>query len=284
MNCANPMGSVGEKLLSYIDTSMQRDNNYQIAVKMLENYDALKDMSIAQIADMCYVSKASVSRFCRFLGYESFKEMHDALGVDYPISYDYSQRFFCNLTANPHATFLEYAREAQQNIAATISEKNLAELPKIAYAIHNCRRVAFFSHHFLWDTGRYLQNKLFSMEKVMDLYLDQASQLACAQSLQPEDLAIICSVGGSYPIRYVDVCNSIRDSKCSVLAITQNASNPYWNQAAFIMQCGESNANDTGKYGALAAIDLVVQQYLLQYGSDAFPSAPNRPYDDMPGR
>lgn len=172
MNCANPMGSVGEKLLSYIDTSMQRDNNYQIAVKMLENYDALKDMSIAQIADMCYVSKASVSRFCRFLGYESFKEMHDALGVDYPISYDYSQRFFCNLTANPHATFLEYAREAQQNIAATISEKNLAELPKIAYAIHNCRRVAFFSHHFLWDTGRYLQNKLFSMGKVMDLYLD----------------------------------------------------------------------------------------------------------------
>lgn len=84
-------------------------------------------------------------------------------------------------------------------------------------------------------------------------------------------------------MRYVDVCNSIRNSKCAVLAITQNASNPYWNQAAFIMQCGESNANDTGKYGALAAIDLVVQQYLLQYGSDAFPSAPNRPYDDMTG-
>lgn len=132
----------------------------------------------------------------------------------------------CNLAADPHATFLEYAREAQQNIAATISEKNLAELPKIAYAIHNCRRVAFFSHHFLWDTGRYLQNKLFSMGKVMDLYLDQASQLACAQSLQPEDLAIICSVGGGYPIRYVDVCNSIRDSKCSMLAITQKRLEP----------------------------------------------------------
>lgn len=111
------------------------------------------------------------------------------------------------------------------------------------------------------------------MGKVMELYLDRSSQLACAQSLQPEDMAIICSVGGSYPIRHVDVCNSIRDSKCSILAITQNPSNPYWNQAAFVMRCGISNANDTGKYGALAAIDLVVQQYLLQYGSDAFPSA-----------
>ncbi len=267
------MGSVGERLLSYIDTSMQRDNNYQIAVRMLENFDSLKDMSISQIADMCFVSKASISRFCRFLGYESFKEMHDALGIDYPISYDYSQRFFRNLTADPRAAFLAYAKEAQQNIAETISEENLAELPKIAYAIHDCRRVAFFSHHFLWDTGRYLQNKLFSMGKVMELYLDRSSQLACAQSLQPEDMAIICSVGGSYPIRHVDVCNSIRDSKCSILAITQNPSNPYWNQAAFVMRCGVSNANDTGKYGALAAIDLVVQQYLLQYGSDAFPSA-----------
>ncbi len=273
MYSANPMGSVGERLLSYIDTSMQRDNNYQIAVRMLENFDSLKDMSISQIADMCFVSKASISRFCRFLGYESFKEMHDALGIDYPISYDYSQRFFRNLTADPRAAFLAYAKEAQQNIAETISEENLAELPKIAYAIHDCRRVAFFSHHFLWDTGRYLQNKLFSMGKVMELYLDRSSQLACAQSLQPEDMAIICSVGGSYPIRHVDVCNSIRDSKCSILAITQNPSNPYWNQAAFVMRCGVSNANDTGKYGALAAIDLVVQQYLLQYGGDAFPSA-----------
>lgn len=273
MYSANPMGSVGERLLSYIDTSMQRDNNYQIAVRMLENFDSLKDMSISQIADMCFVSKASISRFCRFLGYESFKEMHDALGIDYPISYDYSQRFFRNLTADPRAAFLAYAKEAQQNIAETISEENLAELPKIAYAIHDCRRVAFFSHHFLWDTGRYLQNKLFSMGKVMELYLDRSSQLAYAQSLQPEDMAIICSVGGSYPIRHVDVCNSIRDSKCSILAITQNPSNPYWNQAAFVMRCGVSNANDTGKYGALAAIDLVVQQYLLQYGSDAFPSA-----------
>lgn len=161
MYSANPMGSVGERLLSYIDTSMQRDNNYQIAVRMLENFDSLKDMSISQIADMCFVSKASISRFCRFLGYESFKEMHDALGIDYPISYDYSQRFFRNLTADPRAAFLAYAKEAQQNIAETISEENLAELPKIAYAIHDCRRVAFFSHHFLWDTGRYLQNKLF---------------------------------------------------------------------------------------------------------------------------
>lgn len=267
------MGSVGERLLSYIDTSMQRDNNYQIAVKMLENFDALKGMSIAQIADMCFVSKASVSRFCRFLGYESFRELHDALEIDYPISYDYSQRFFYNLTANPQAAFLAYAEEARQNIAATISEENLTELPKIVDAIHNCRRVAFFSHHFLWDTGRYLQNKLFSMGKVMELYLDQSAQLECARSLQPKDLAIICSVGGSYPMRYIDVCNGIRDSKCSVLAITQNASNPYWNQATFIMRCGESNANDTGKYGALAAIDLIVQQYLLQYGSDAFPDA-----------
>ena len=125
---ATPMGSVGERLLSYIDTSMQRDNNYQIAVRMLENFGFTdKDMSISQIADICFVSKASISRFCRFYGHESFKEMHDALGIDYPIATTTRSVSFATSLANASRSIPRICQRGPAEHRETISEENIRQ-------------------------------------------------------------------------------------------------------------------------------------------------------------
>lgn len=264
------MGSVAEKLLSYIDTTMVHDNNYQIASIMLTHYRELRGMTSGEIAELCYVSKASISRFCRFLGYEDFRALQDALENEFPISDDYSPQLFARLQDEPQHAFASYSDEAQLNIATTISAENLSRVPAIVQAIHDCTRVAFFSHHFLWDIGRYLQSKLVHMGRYIELYLDYTAQLACAQQLEPGDLAIICSIGGSYPLRYDAIYDAISHSGCDMLVITQNGSSSYWNRATYMLSCGISNRNDTGKYGALAAIDLLVLQYMRSYCAPAF--------------
>ena len=57
MNDSKTMGSVAEKLLCLVSTSVIHDFNYEIAVSLLKNYGILKNMSIGEIADLCYVSK-----------------------------------------------------------------------------------------------------------------------------------------------------------------------------------------------------------------------------------
>ena len=151
------------------------------------------------------------------------------------------------------------------NIYATITPENAEVIPDIVRVLHGCGKAAYFSHHFLWDIGHYFQSKMMIMGRYVELFMDYAAQLECARSLTENDFAIICSVGGSYPTRYPDICNAIISSGCKVLVITQNLASPYLNTADFILQCGTTNRNDVGKYAALMANDLIVMGYMQEY-------------------
>ena len=154
MNDAKTMGSLAEKLMSYVSTTPQQDANYDIAMAMLTHYGKLKNLSLAEIADLCYVSKASISRFCRFMGFDSFRELHDYLLQDFSIGTDYSRTFFDKLCDAPQAALQDYSEELIRNIRVTTAPENTARLADMAMALANSGRVAFFSHHFLWDIGR----------------------------------------------------------------------------------------------------------------------------------
>lgn len=266
MNDAKTMGSLAEKLMGYVSTAPQQDANYAIALAMLNHYGQLKNLSLAEIADLCYVSKASISRFCRFMGFDGFRELHDCLLQDFSIGTDYSRTFFDKLCAEPQVALQDYSEELIGNIRATAAPENTLHIPEMAMTMANSGRIAFFSHHFLWDIGRHLQSKMIRMDRYVELYLDYTQQLACARSLQKNDLAIVCTVGGSYPLRYPTIWNGLVTAGCPILVITQNASSSYWNFARFVLGCGTSNRNDVGKYGALMAVDLLTLHYLRQYG------------------
>ena len=156
----------------------------------------------------------------------------------------------------------DYERKQYPNLRDYI---NAEVIPDIVRVLHGCGKAAYFSHHFLWDIGHYFQSKMMIMGRYVELFMDYAAQLECARSLTENDFAIICSVGGSYPTRYPDICNAIISSGCKVLVITQNLASPYLNTADFILQCGTTNRNDVGKYAALMANDLIVMGYMQAY-------------------
>jgi DNA-binding MurR/RpiR family transcriptional regulator len=202
--------------MSYISTAPQKDANYDIALTMLTHYGKLKNLSLTEIADLCYVSKASISRFCRFMGFDGFRELQDCLLQDFSIGTDYSKAFFDKLCAAPQAALQDYSEELIRNIRVTTTPENTARLTDMAMAIANSERIAFFSHHFLWDIGRHLQSKMIRMDRYVELYMDYAQQLACARSLHKNDLAIVCTVGGSYPLRYPTIWNGLVAAECPI--------------------------------------------------------------------
>ena len=265
MSEARAMGSLADRLLSFVSTTPDRDANYDIAVTLLKHYPQLKGMTLGQIANLCYTSKASISRFCRFLGMDSFKAFQAWLEQDFTMRTDYSRQFYTMLHNNQEMAIGFYRDALISNIYATITPENAEVIPDIVRVLHGCGKAAYFSHHFLWDIGHYFQSKMMIMGRYVELFMDYAAQLECARSLTENDFAIICSVGGSYPTRYPDICNAIISSGCKVLVITQNLASPYLNTADFILQCGTTNRNDVGKYAALMANDLIVMGYMQAY-------------------
>lgn len=259
------MGSLSNKLLNFISTTLVHDSNYDIALILLKNYGKLKKMSIAEVADLCYVSQASISRFCRFIGFDNFKEFKQSLEQDFSIANDYSRQFYAMLCSDEKMAIATYRDEMIGNIYSTLSPENMEIVPDIIKAIHDSKQVACFSHHFLWDICRFFQSKMMVMGKYVEQFLDYNAQLECARSLTPDSLAIICSVGGSYITRYTDIWDAIEASGCTILVITQNLSSPYLNSARFVLRCGESNRDDIGKYAAMMATDILVINYMKRY-------------------
>lgn len=265
MNNVKMMGSLLDRLLSYVSSAPERDANYDIAVALLRNYSQLKGLALSQIADLCYTSNASISRFCRFLGMDNFKEFQSWMERDFTMRTDYSRQFYTMLHNNQETAISAYRDALIGNIYTTIAPENAQVIPDIVKTLHDCGKAAYFSHHFLWDIGHYFQSKMMMMGRYVELFMNYATQLECARSLTEKDFAIICSVGGSYLTRYPDICNAILSSGCKMLIITQNLASPYLNTADFILQCGTTNRNDVGKYAALMANDLILMGYLRAY-------------------
>lgn len=159
-----------------------------------------------------------------------------------------------------------YRDELIANIYSTISPENMEVVPDIIRDIHDSDHVAYFAHHFLWDIGRFFQSKMMVMGKYVEQFMAYDAQLECAQHLGPNSLAIICTVGGTYMSRYAQIWNTIQNSGCRILVITQNLSNAELNSAHFILRCGTSNRDDVGKYSAMMTVDYLVMSYLRKYG------------------
>lgn len=265
MNDRISMGSVSEKLLNFIDTAQVHDSYYEIALTLVKNYDRVKDMPIADMADLCYVSQATISRFCRFLGYENFKGFHDDLNQEFRYLDDYTSQFRSLLKNSDGKAAQMYQERIRRNIETALSEDNFHNIRKAADLIAAGRRTAFFSHHFLLDAGHYFQSKMIMMDRYVELYQSYDNQMKCAQSLDEDCTAIICSAGGTYFSYYRDLTGTIMNSKAKVIVMTQNVNSNMIGRSDVIIRCGETNQDDTGKYAVLAVLDHLALQFMKRH-------------------
>jgi len=257
------MGSLADLLLDYVGSTRVHDANYDIAQGLLRNYTRLSSMSLRQMAEACYVSKASLSRFCRYLGFADFAEFKSAVdGTNYRLTDDYSRQFSEALIADRDTALEMHRAKVADVLATTLREEDLSVMDEVVEALDEANRIAFFSHHFLTSVGRYFQSKMITLRRYMQLYQSYAHQEELASQLGAGDLALICSLNGSYFSNYSDLAGKVFQSGAKVVVLTQNRYAMLVNRADYVLLCGTSNENDVGKYAALLTVDSLVLSYL----------------------
>lgn len=107
--------SLINNLLQIINSTTSDNPNYVLAKYFLEHYLELSDTNIYKLADDCFVSRSSVRRFCKSMGYENFKSLKNQIKS---ISHEYE--YFMHLQTN-HKTLLEYSQW---------TEKEILDMPK----------------------------------------------------------------------------------------------------------------------------------------------------------
>ena len=261
------MGSLTDTLLLHINTTMVRDSNYDIALQMVKNIRVLSDMSIDEVADMCHVSRASISRFCHFMGFSNFKEFKAFSNIDFSIKNDYTKAFLKEMKNNLPSVISDYKVLLNENINSVLNEDLLPQLKEVAKEIHEHDHVAYFGQYIFQELGMFLQSKLMLMGKYIETYTYYDGQKKCAESLDKKSVAILCTVGGSYFTRHDDIWDDIVSSGCKTIVITQNTGNVYLNQADYVIPCGIRNNEGTGKYAALLLLEYLIIVYMNQYNN-----------------
>lgn len=259
------------RLIIFLDTVNESDTNYNIAWYMANNFKKVSRMGISELAKACYVSPATISRFCRTLGYENFAHLKQECGM-----------FQMNLTRSsnlanvperlilkdPKAATVDYTQRVAKQIADLADYLDWDEVDAALRVIHDSETVAFFGTQFSHSAALHLQTDLMMLDKFSIAYMDAERQLECAKKLDRQSVAVIISVNGNYIGTGAKALSYIKKNGAKTILITQNPTIALAQQVDHLIVLGDHQQMKIGKHTLLTAIELMSCRYFALYSHE----------------
>lgn len=179
-------------LLSELAAGREDSNNCRIARYLLERLDCLGDVSVEKLAAECFVSKATVSRFCRDIGLEDFSELRDLLRQTEKTFTLYGKGL------PPREQGLDFCGRMQESLGLAADTLDYEALGRLAEEIKEAGRVAAFGLLKAETAVISLQSDLVMLGINAVTKVAFREQQEFLENAQPGDLIIIFSYTGIY--------------------------------------------------------------------------------------
>ena len=179
-------------LLSALASERRDTTNAIIARYLITHASKLEDASIKAIARACNVGTASVSRFCRDVGFESFDELRKALAE--------TQRSF--ETVSTEESFAERADTHAQTVAESLTQvaHSIDEhiLDQLICDLHSYEQVSAYGMLKAQAAAIDLQVDLLMLGKQIETCTSYAEQLDRIMRATSNELVVLFSYTGDY--------------------------------------------------------------------------------------
>lgn len=259
------------RLIIFLDTANENDTNYNIAWFMANNFKKVAHMGIAEMAKACYVSPATISRFCRTLGYENFAHLKLECEIFQKnmVRYDNLARVPIELLmSDPKAATEHYTNDIIYHLQQLTSYLDWNEIDAALKLIHDYPNLAFFGTQFSHSAALHFQTDLMMLDKFSIAYMDADQQLECAKQLDKNSVAIIISVNGNYLDTGSKALHYIKKSGAKTILITQNTNIPLTKEVDHVIALGDPAGMRFGKHTLLTAVELISCRYFALYSHE----------------
>ena len=187
---------------------------------------AFANLPVTELADRAHVSKPTVVRFCRSMGYDGLSDfklklagsvsegvpfIHRSVDVD-----DKTSDVAVKVIDNTVAAFLKYRNDAS-SFALEHAAQALADTHKTG------RRIEFYGVGNSGIVAQDAQHKFFRLGLNTIAYSDGHMQVMSASMLQPGDCAVIISNSGRTR-DLMDACDIARKRGATTIVITASGS------------------------------------------------------------
>lgn len=259
------------RLMIYLDTASETDTNYFIALFMANNFYRIPDMRISELAEECFVSPATISRFCRALGYENFAHLKQECTSFHSNNKKFNNLINIDLECMAHSPEKATEEFAQQIIESTAEISKILDwkiLDEVLHLIHDHEEVAFFGTQFSTSAAILLQTDLLMLEKFTIAYMDSERQLECAKQMTKDSVAIVISLNGNFEHVGHKVLQYLNKSKCHIVWITSTHEDNLGIPVEYKVLVGGSLKNKTTKHALLTAVQLMSLRYYSLFCPD----------------
>lgn len=221
------MGILYTRLLIVLNDRDLHSTDYHIALVMLQNMQRLAELSIQELAGLGNVSKSTISKFIRELGYEDFADFRNAAIFEdnkYHNSFNFVQDVMGFLEEHPtDSYFLEVLRDMQESYASL----DWAAVDRLVADLAQHERVAAFGMMFSETAALDLQIKLGYNGKFIFTSMSDRKQMEFLRQADENTLILVFSDSGDYLNRYRNIRDFVRksdfdDTKGKVVLITSN--------------------------------------------------------------
>ena len=182
------------RLWGIINKESQDTINYQIAEQLLLNIFQITDTTSKALAELCHVSKPSISRFYKELGYDSYFEFRQDLH-QYHASLDKTSSYQGSRSLGLVHEYLDKCKKYIDILEKNMNEIEINELVQI---IAKSSKVYLMGHLQSGSVALNLQYNLFTSKKSTHTYVELNQQKEIFSNLTGRECIIVFSASGNF--------------------------------------------------------------------------------------
>lgn len=196
------MGSLLNRLLIMLNDSDPKSTDYHITFTLLMNFYLLSTLSIGEVAKLCTVSKSTISKFIRNIGYEDYADFKSAAPFKenkFGFDLNYNQ----NIAEYIESNGLEhYINILYNDLISAKSSIDMSKIEALAKDLLAYQKVISFGLLFSEIGAIDLQWKLAYNGKFIITNMSDIKQKDLLDRATEDTLIIIYSNSGSYIQKY----------------------------------------------------------------------------------
>ncbi|WP_288798914.1 MurR/RpiR family transcriptional regulator [uncultured Megasphaera sp.] len=172
---------------------------HHIARIMLKNINKLYELSINELAILCTVSKSTLSKFVRFLGFEDYQDFRgEAYKQRYKEVY-VNGKYTMNITDFVCRQGMdEYIKILYEDMRNLLHNLDYKQIEKLITLIHDSEEVAAFGEVYSQTAALNFQYKMSFYKKFVYTTLNDQKQDEYIKKASSDTLLIIFSNSGRY--------------------------------------------------------------------------------------
>lgn len=255
------------KFLTYVNSTSSGTTYSNIAYYISNNFSKIIHMNLEELADACYVSQATISRFCRFLGFESFTHFK----MECQRSLRDGERRINDIISTISQEDEEYRESFQRYGHVIISElqqlfdtMDILQLDQLLDRIHNTEDVALFGIHRCASVIQELQFSFALKDKFVKAYAGSTHQLECARALKKDSLAIVVTSSDGFWFEAGDVVDALASSPCYKILLTTSREGKQADIFNEVILIGSGKARGSA-YTMMNYSEAMISRYFTRY-------------------